>query len=119
MKSLGDSYESAAIAVLQRAGLRIVDRNYRCKAGEVDIIASDGGLLVFVEVRARRAGRYGSAAATVDLRKQRKLYATAQHFLQSRRASARVPCRFDVITFEPRQSGAAATPRWIKSAFTG
>ena len=119
MKTLGDQYEHAAAALLENAGLRLVQRNYRCKAGEIDIVALDGATLVFVEVRARRTGRFGGAAATVDARKQRRLCVAARHFLQQRRAGASHPCRFDVITFEPRQSGAAATPLWIRSAFTG
>ena len=119
MKTLGDQYENAAAELLQRAGLQLVQRNYRCKAGEIDIVARDGDTLVFAEVRARRSSRFGGAAASIDARKQRRVRAAALHFLQSRRESNSQACRFDVITFEPRQSGAAATPLWIRSAFTG
>ena len=118
MKALGDQYENAAAAMLERAGLHLVQRNYRCKAGEIDIVARDGVTLVFVEVRARRPGRFGGAAVTVDARKQRRLCAAAQHFLQSRRTSASQACRFDVITFEPRQSGSDLEIQWIPGAFT-
>ncbi len=119
MKDLGDHYETAAVQLILKSGLRVLQRNYRCKAGEIDIVAADGRTLVFIEVRARRPGRFGGAAATVDARKQRKLRSAALHFLQRRDPGNNHPCRFDVITFEPRQSGAAATPRWIRSAFTG
>jgi putative endonuclease len=119
MKTLGDHYENAAAELLERAGLQLLQRNYRCKAGEIDIVARDGDTLVFVEVRARRSSRFGGAAATIDVRKQRRVRTAALHFLQRRRQSNSQACRFDVITFEPRQSGAAATPLWIRSAFTG
>lgn len=119
MKDLGDHFEQRAEDFLIAEGMEVIGRNYRCRAGEIDLIAMHDKYLVFVEVRARSNKRYASAAASVDRRKQHRLVRSAQHFLQRHRQLTNFPCRFDVITFEPRQSGAAATPLWIRSAFTG
>ena len=74
--------------------------------------------LVFVEVRARSNLRYGGAAETVDRHKQQRIIRTAQCFLQSRQQWINSPCRFDVIAFEPPQSGTCHPIRWIRDAFT-
>jgi putative endonuclease len=118
VKKTGEHYEQIAIEWLCDRGFQIVERNFRCKAGEIDIIARDGPQLVFVEVRARSNPRYASAAASVDWRKQRKLLRTAQFYLQTQPHSAKVPCRFDVIAIEPRQSSVDAAVNWIRAAFT-
>lgn len=103
--------EEAAARYLQRAGLSIERRNYRCRRGEIDLIARDGDTLVFVEVRYRRNNRYGSASATVDARKQSKLLATADSYLQHFKLEC--PCRFDVVAIE----GDAQNIQWIRGAF--
>lgn len=105
----GQAGEDAALAYLQRQGLQLVTRNFRCKAGEIDLIMSVAGTLVFVEVRRRASGRYGGAAASVGPAKQRRLLLAAQCYLQR----YRVPpaCRFDVVTIE---GGVLA---WIRDAF--
>ena len=117
--SRGEDYERRAAALLAGKGLRVLARNFRARAGEIDIIALEGETLVFVEVRARSNPAYASAAASVDLRKQRKLLATAQNFLKRHPGWRERPCRFDVIAFEPRQSATELTPNWIRGAFTG
>ncbi|MCP5189537.1 MAG: YraN family protein [Pseudomonadales bacterium] len=118
MKSLGDDYEERAALWLQRQGLRVLARNFRARTGEIDLIARDGRHLVFCEVRARSNRYYSSAAGSVDQAKQRRLLRTAQVFLQRHPALANLPCRFDVIAFEPRQSGSDLDIRWIAGAFT-
>lgn len=118
MKSTGDDYEQLAAHWLQARGLRILQRNFSCKAGEIDLIAQDDTHLVFIEVRARSNSRYACAAASVDRRKQQRLLRTAQRFLQKHPSAARMPCRFDVIAIQPRQSPADADVRWIRAAFT-
>lgn len=115
----GEDYERRAAHLLVSSGLRIVARNFRARTGEVDIIALHGEVLVFVEVRARSNPAFTSAAASVDRRKQRRLYNTAQGFLQRHPQWRERPCRFDVIAFEPRQSATGLTPNWIRGAFTG
>ena len=118
MKSLGDDYETRATQWLQDRGLQLLTRNYRGKTGEIDIVATDKNTLVFVEVRARNNRYFASAAASVDRRKQLRILRTAQLFLQRHPSLANMPCRFDVIAFEPRQSGTSPAIRWIRSAFT-
>ena len=118
MKSLGDDFERRAADWLRCQGLHIVQRNFRARTGEIDIIARDGAQLVFVEVRARSHPHYAGAAASVTRRKQRRLLDTAALYLQSRPHLASCPCRFDVIAFEPRQSAVGARIRWIRRAFT-
>ncbi len=118
MKSLGDDYEDRAAALIQDSGLRLLERNFSGKTGEIDIIAEDGERLIFVEVRARTNRYFDSAAGSVDWRKQQRIIKTAQLFLQRRPQWANAPCRFDVIAFEPPQSGSLPQIRWIRGAFT-
>ncbi len=118
MKSTGDLWERRAAKWLEERGLTMVERNFRCKVGEIDLIARDGAMLVFVEVRARSNPRFQSAAGSIDRRKQQRLLRTAQYYLQTHLFAAQLPCRFDVIAFEPRQSNADDAVRWIRSAFT-
>jgi putative endonuclease len=118
MKSLGDDFESRASEFLCEHGLQVLIRNFSGKTGEIDIIARDGEHLVFVEVRARSNRRFASAAESVDWRKQQRILRTAQLFLQRHPKLANLPCRFDVITFEPPQSGCSDEMRWIRGAFT-
>lgn len=95
--------EEAAARFLLDQGFRILHRNWRCRLGELDIVAEDGGTLVFVEVRTRTSGgRFGSAAESVDLRKQRRLAAVAQVYL-TMNDRHHAPIRFDVVacTIQP------------------
>ena len=112
----GAAAEDAALAHLQRAGLRLLERNYRVaagpsrRAGEVDLVMQDrDGTLVFVEVRARADAAHGGAAASVTPAKQRRLVYAAQHYLM--RHASPPPCRFDVVALD----GADLT--WLQAAF--
>lgn len=93
----GSRAEQLARRYLEQQGLRFEQANFRCRRGEIDLIMRDKDTLVFVEVRYRNNSRYGSAAETVDWRKQRKLIATALFYLQSRPQLSRLASRFDVI----------------------
>jgi putative endonuclease len=97
---LGRTGEAAAARFLASRGYRIVARNVRADRVEIDLVARRGGLLVFVEVKARSSERYGSPAEAVDLRKQRRLRRGARAWLASRPTSARGyrSLRFDVVT---------------------
>lgn len=115
-KTRGDAAEGAALAHLERAGLRLLERNYRVaagpsrRAGEVDLIMADrDGTLVFVEVRARADASHGGAAASVTARKQQRLIYAAQHYLL--RHASPPPCRFDVVALD----GDSLT--WLQAAF--
>ncbi len=113
----GRAAEQEAERYLLAQGLTLRARNYRCKAGEIDLIMADGNSLVFVEVRLRRHSGFASAAETVDFRKQQKLIRAAQHYLQRTGLTDQVACRFDVVAFDPRRtSDAPAT--WLKDAFS-
>ncbi|NCF17515.1 MAG: YraN family protein [Haliea sp.] len=118
MKSLGHHYESRAVLWLCEAGQQLLARNFRAKTGEIDLITLEPDCLVFVEVKARSHPGFGGAAVTVDRRKQQRILRTAQVFLQRNPQYAHLPCRFDVLAFEPPQSPDAQEIRWIKSAFT-
>ena len=98
--------------------IRNSDRLVGYAEREIDLIAQHDQHLVFIEVRARRNPRFASPAASVDRRKQQKLLRAAQFFLQKHPELARLPCRFDVIAFQPPQSPAQEAPLWIRGAFT-
>ncbi|MDB5852130.1 MAG: hypothetical protein JWR22_171 [Herminiimonas sp.] len=104
----GEAAEDHALRWLQAQGLDLVERNFRCKAGEIDLILREGQTLVFVEVRQRADRRFGGAAASVTPAKQRRLLLTAQFYLQRLRSSP--PCRFDVIAIEGGELS------WLKNA---
>lgn len=110
----GDAAEAAACAKLEAAGCRILGRNVRYREGEIDIVADDGGTLVFVEVRMRRSDGFGGAGGSIDLSKRRRLVRAAQHFLlQHYGGGSRVPpCRFDVFTAD-----GDGIRDWIRDAF--
>ena len=117
MRGVGNNYEERAARWLQAKGLQLLQRNFQRKTGEIDIIARDGDHLVFIEVRSRSNPRYSSAAASVDRRKQQRIARTAQLYLQQYPCAAKLPCRFDVVAFEPRQSPADEGINWIRGAF--
>ncbi len=92
----GQRGEDRAARALARRGYRIVERNYRCRLGEIDIVARDGETLVFVEVRSRADGRHGSGLDAVSPRKQRQVARVAEQYLVARRPQFD-SCRFDVV----------------------
>lgn len=91
-------------------------RNLRCKAGELDLVCLDGGVLAIVEVRQRVRSDFGGALASVNARKQRKLIRAARFFLQRRPEWRRYSVRFDVVGMEGEPSGTYRMI-WIKNAF--
>jgi putative endonuclease len=93
---LGADGEKVAEEFLRRRRYTIVERNYRCRAGEVDLVALDGDTIVFIEVKTRRSEGFGTPLDAVDLRKQRQVCRAAQQFLVERRLHDR-PARFDVV----------------------
>lgn len=109
----GKAAEDRACHYLQDKGLTLLHRNYRSKRGEIDLILQDAGSLVFVEVRYRRQASFGSAAESVDRRKQARLTACAQRYLQVHPQTAGLPCRFDVVAID----GPDNTIEWIRDAF--
>lgn len=96
-REVGERYEALAADYLRRQGYRIVEKNYRCRSGEIDLIARDREYLVFVEVKYRADSACGSPLEAVDLRKQRKLIRAAQFYLLAHGYGTEVNCRFDVV----------------------
>lgn len=115
-KSLGEKAEAFAEKYLVGQGMRLIERNFRSKMGEIDLIMLDESAhsqsLVFVEVRYRKNSCFGGAAASVDKKKQQKIIKTAQYYLAWHRQYAEVDCRFDVISIQSDQE-----LMWIKNAF--
>lgn len=94
---LGKIGEQAVAKFLKRYGYKILAQNYRCKLGEIDIIAKDGQVLVFIEVKTRSGTSYGSPAAAVNIRKQRQISKAAQCYL-AEHSLFDSPARFDVVS---------------------
>ena len=110
MNERGRDAERQAAQFLLSQGLAIVARNWRCRFGEIDLVAKDGPVVVFVEVRARSSSAFGGAVASIGYAKRRKLLAAANLYLAARRIDA--PCRFDAVLIE-----ADGGIRWLRDAF--
>ncbi len=108
----GRRAEDLAERLLTEAGLAIIARNFRCRLGEIDLIAREGDTFVFCEVRYRSGESFGGAAESITARKQARIAAAARYFLTARREA---PCRFDVLLMRTLD---LARIRWIRNAFT-
>ena len=115
MRAAGDVFEQRACAELERAGLRLLARNYSTRHGELDLIMRHGDTVVFVEVRYRVRAGHGDAATSITRSKQDKLIRTAQLWLVAHPQHAQQPCRFDVVSYD----GAAdhVQMHWLRGAF--
>ncbi|HXH86104.1 MAG TPA: YraN family protein [Nitrospira sp.] len=111
----GQEGEATAERYLRQKGYRIVAKNLRSSLGELDLVAEDGRVLVFVEVKARRTGQYGGAIHAVHRRKQEKLIQLASQYLARHHLSNRT-CRFDVVLLQGMDTSAPMIEH-IKSAF--
>ena len=109
----GAQAEQTAARYLQQQGLQLVESNYRCRFGEIDLILRDGDILVFAEVRLRSRNNFGGAAASIDVHKQAKLIRAAQSYLAG--LSSVPPCRFDAVLMKSAEGVAGI--EWIKNAF--
>jgi putative endonuclease len=112
----GQNAEDSACTYLVKQGLKLITRNYQCRLGEIDLIMQDKESLVFVEVRFRRKQNFGTSSETVNYFKQKKLLRTARFYLQQKRLTDKVPCRFDVIAIADEATHANID--WIKNAFS-
>ena len=113
---LGPAGERVAAGHLRRAGYRIVARNYRCRAGEIDLIALDGDTVVFVEVKTRAHHTAADPEINVTYHKRRQVTKVAKYFLMERSAQQR-PCRFDVMAVVMPEEGDPTVEHFI-DAFT-
>jgi len=112
-KKSGNEAEQQACKHLQSHGLKLLEKNFTIKAGEVDLIMHDGETLVFVEVRYRKNVDFGGAAASVTLKKQQRIIKAALAYQQKYNPQSSM--RFDVVAIE----GDNKTLNWIRSAFDG
>ena len=117
---IGRAAESRALRHLETSGLVLLTRNYRCRAGEIDLVMLDPAarVLVLVEVRLRSRSDYGQAAATIGRGKQRRCSLAARHLLMTRRELRPLRARFDVVAIDPSpEPGGAPLVTWIRNAF--
>ena len=110
-KEKGNVYENRCVSFLLANGINNIKQNYRCRMGEVDILGTDKGTLVFFEVKYRKNSKSGYAAEAVDYRKQKKICMVAAHYLMMNRLTLDTPVRFDVLAVD----GSEIT--WYKNAF--
>jgi len=110
MNQRGRNAELLAAQFLEGNGMRIVARNWRCRMGEIDLIARDRETVVFVEVRQRASRAFGGAAESIDAAKRRKLVAAANLYIGSRGSNA--PCRFDAVLLDGE-----GRIEWLRDAF--
>jgi len=107
----GGLAEERAARYLAGQGLRLLAANLRCKAGEIDLLMQDNGVLVFVEVRSRSSTRFGGALASIGPLKRERLIRTARYFLHTTWQGELPQCRFDVVAFEGERCC------WVRDAF--
>jgi putative endonuclease len=105
--SLGRDAEARALAFLQQQGLTLIEKNFRCRAGEIDLIMHDVQILVFIEVRSRKNQHFGGAAASVGPVKQQRLWRSASFYLL--KFPKPPACRFDLVAIEGNDL------RWMKN----
>ena len=107
----GQAAEDMAADWLQRKGLHLLTRNFRCKAGEIDLVLRDGASLVFAEVRYRSGSSFGGAAASITAKKRQRIITAARYYLMNKPDQA---CRFDVIVLDRLEP---ASIEWLRDAF--
>lgn len=115
--TLGRRAEDLACRHLEALGLQLLERNYRCRAGEIDLVMRDGTTLVMVEVRSRSTRAHGDAASTVGARKQQRFIRAARHLMLTRPEYRRLAARFDVVAIDAAVGGGPPELRWIRDAF--
>ncbi len=111
MNRAGARAEELCAQLLARAGLKVLARNWRCRLGEIDLVAEDHGTLVFAEVRYRGSASHGGAGESVTAAKRARIVAAARAYLRGR---PEADCRFDVLLLDSLDSGGV---EWIRNAF--
>lgn len=110
-RQIGSRYEEQAAAYLEKQGMVIQEKNYRCRIGEIDLIGVDRGTLCFIEVKYRSSSREGMPYEAVNRRKQQTIYRVAQVYLKQHGIRFTQPCRFDVVSILGEDI------RWYPNAF--
>lgn len=111
LASSGAQAEDLAAEFLKKRGLKVLERNHRCRGGEVDLVCREGEIVVFVEVRLRRDAEHGGAGASITTGKRRRLIQAARHWLAGK---PDCPCRFDAVLLDRPEPDAI---EWVKGAF--
>lgn len=112
-KQTGDLYEKRTADYLESLGYHVLEKNFRCRYGEIDIISGKDGLIAFTEVKVRRSSFSGSSGYAVSYRKQQKLIMTARYYLMMQKLQEWPDCRFDSALFENGRL------HYIENAFEG
>lgn len=115
--TLGRRAEALACRHLEALGLQLLERNYRCRAGEIDLVMLDGTTLALVEVRSRSTSAHGDAAASVGARKQQRFIRAARHLMLTHPEYRKLAARFDVVAIDAGPDGGPPAVRWIRDAF--
>lgn len=113
--SLGERGEAAACTFLKKSGYEILEKNYKCKIGEIDVIARRQGRTAFIEIKTRTSAQFGSPQEAVDLKKQEKIFKVAAWYLKEKKLS-KTPIAFDVVAILWKE-GRAPEIRLITDAF--
>jgi putative endonuclease len=116
-KALGFRGEDLAVKYLKKKGFKVIERNYRCQCGEIDLIAREKNTLVFIEIKARSSSDFGLPQEAVGRFKQRKMIEAARTFMAERHVTEDIPARFDVVAIRLTPSGPDI--ELIKDAFQG
>ena len=115
-KRKGLRYEDRALKYLRNRGLRLLQHNYTCRCGEIDLIMREGECICFIEVKFRVSMTYGGAAYSIPLTKRRKIIKTALFYIAGHRQLASCPLRFDAFLIQ-RQPDGSDRINWIRNAF--
>lgn len=110
----GRQAEQNACKFLQQQGFRLLEQNYSCRLGEIDLIMLQDTKLIFVEVKYRGSAQFGAASEAVDFRKQQKIIRSAEFYLQQHPQLSEMQCRFDVISY----TGKTEQIEWLTDAFS-
>lgn len=114
---LGRRGEDLALQYLEARGLRLLERNYRCRGGEIDLVMLDGTTLALIEVRSRSSSDFGGAAASVGTRKQRRFIVAARHLMLTRPQMRKLAARFDVVAVDRAEGSGEVVVTWVRDAF--
>jgi putative endonuclease len=114
-KTLGARGEKLAVQYLQKKGYKVIERNYRCQWGEIDLVARDKGSLIFVEIKSRSSSGFGLPQDAVDQFKQAKLIQVAKAYMAEHHLQETIPTRFDVVAVKLTPAGPEI--ELIKDAF--
>ena len=112
---IGSGNEELACSYIESLGGTVIERNFRCKMGEIDIIARDGNYLCFIEVKFRKDSSFGDPKEAVNFSKQRRISKVCEFYLYSKKLSFDIPIRYDVIAVSVKEDMLFFD--WVKNAF--